>query len=361
MYRVGIDARLALFDSAGIGAYIRNLAAALTELLGKDSVRPLTDFRDETWGRSSVRVIGPAHSLAGDRIFSWQLSAARLDVLHAPDHVLPPRVSAPTVVTVHDLSFVAEPATHDKKSLRYYSRFRGSVERADAVICVSDFTRDELLRETDVDAGKVEVIPSGLPSNFARNVDSSVRRSPKDYGLEGRYALFLGTLGLRKNVVRLIEGFIKAPNSGRLTLALAGRPGNGYDEIREVIDRRRLRDRVRLLGSPATPDLPALMAGAEFLVLTSLYEGFGFPVLEAMACGVACLVSKGPPLADLAGPAGIAVDPLLVDDIAAGVERLIADGDLRRRLAAAGPARAAEYTWDRTAKRTAAVYEKVLR
>lgn len=359
-YRVGLDSRLALFDSAGIGGYIRNLATWIRKVRGPDAVVPLIDFRDSSWTGLRSSVVGPAHSRLGDALFAMQLSATGVDLLHAPDHVLPPRLRTPSILTIHDLSFWVMPETHSPGSRRYYEGCRESLHRADAIICVSEFTRDELFRLSDVDRKKVHVAPSGLAAGFSAIDPLAIEQKRGKYGLAGRYAIFVGTLGLRKNVVRLIEAFSKAEAANEVTLALAGAMGNAGEEVLRTISRAGLEGSVRLLGSPPDDDMAALIAGADFLALVSLYEGFGHPVLEAMACGTPCLISNRRPLTDLAGPAGFPVDPLQVEDIADGIDALLEDGRLRSRLGSAGPGFAARYSWKRAATRTCEIYEKVL-
>ena len=316
-YRVGLDSRLALFDSAGIGGYIRNLAAWVRKVRGPEAVVPLIDFRDSSWTGLQTRVVGPAHSRLGDALFAMQLPAIGMDLLHAPDHVLPRRLRTPSVLTIHDLSFWAMPETHSAGSRRYYERCRESLLRADAIICVSEFTRDELFRLSDVDREKVHVAPSGLAAGVFR---LSIPRPSKGGGVNTASTAVMssssGPWGVGRTVVRLIEAFSKAAAAKDVTLALVGGMGNAGEEVIRTIGGAGLERSVRLLGSPPDDDMAALIAGAEFLALVSLYEGFGHPVLEAMACGTACLISNRRPLTDLAGPAGFPVDPLQVDDIA---------------------------------------------
>ena len=359
-FRVGLDSRLTLFDSAGIGGYIRNLAAWIGKTHGHDAVVPLIDFRDSSWTGPQTSVIGPAHSWLGDVLFTMQLPVIGLDLLHAPDHVLPPSLRTPSVLTIHDLSFWAMPETHSPDSRRYYGGCRESLLRADAIICDSEFTRDELFRLSDVSCHKVHVVPLGLAAGFPPIAPRATKQTRNRYGLNGRYVIFVGTLGRRKNGVRLIEAFSKAAATEDVTLALAGGVGNAGEDVRRAIARTGVGRNVRLLGSPPDDDMPALIAGADFLALVSLYEGFGHPVLEAMACGTPCLISNRRPLTDLAGPAGFPVNPLNVDDIAGGIDALLEDGALRDRLGSAGPAIAARYSWERTANMTYQIYEKVL-
>ena len=359
-YRVGLDSRLALFDSAGIGGYIRNLATWIRKVRGADAIVPLIDFRDSGWTGPTTSVVGPAHSRLGDSMFAMQLPAIGVDLLHAPDHVLPPGLRTPSVLTIHDLSFWAMPETHSPDSRRYYERCRESLLRADTIICVSEFTRDELFRLSDVGHEKVHVAPSGLAAGFSSIDPLAIKQRRSKYGLDGRYAIFVGTLGRRKNIVRLIEAFSKAAAAKDVTLALAGGMGNAGEEILRTIGGAGVERSVRLLGSPPDDDMPALIAGADFLALVSLYEGFGHPVLEAMACATPCLISNRRPLTDLAGPAGFPVDPLQVDDIAGGIDALLGDGGLRGRLGSAGPKLAARYSWKRAATQTCEIYEKVL-
>lgn len=358
MSRIGFDARLALRDQAGIGAYIRHLGRALRAELGEHAFRLLVDFRDSEWVEGATSVVGPAHSRLGDLIFAAGLRTMRFDLLHCPDHVIPPGVRARTVLTIHDVSFWAMPDSHSARSWSYYDACRESVRRADAVICVSDFTLSELRRFTEFDAAKAAVIPSGLAPGFSHVDSQMARQVTRRYGLNGPYALVIGTISPRKNLPRLVEGLVRAPSAAGVTLVIAGRPGEGSDRVVGAV--ASASGRVRFIGSPAQADMPALVSAAEFLAYVSLYEGFGFPVLEAMACGTPCLISAVPPLTDLAGEAAVTVDPTDPEAIAGGIERLLTDSLLRLRLSQAGPPRAAPYTWERAARKTVEVYRGVL-
>ena len=357
--RAALDARLTLYDSAGVGRYIRHLASALAGQLGPGEFKVLADFRDGGWGRDAIGVIGPAHSGLGDRLLSLQLRAMDLDVLHSPDHVLPPAIPCPSVLTVHDVSFLALAADEGGAPDGYYARCRESLERAEAVICDSEFTKCELLRLTGVEAAKLKVIDPGLSPHFGPHAARRSAPVAAKYGLRRPYVLSVGTAGPRKNVGRLVRAFLQTPHARRTTLALAGRGSIEFLEAMELGSERVDAASVTALGAPSQEDMPALIAGAECVALVSLYEGFGMPLLEAMGSGVPCLASNRRPFTDFAQGAAEFVDPSDEADIARGLDRLLSDEGRREMLGAQGLRLARAFTWERAAAATAALYRTV--
>jgi glycosyltransferase involved in cell wall biosynthesis len=357
--RFGLDARLAFFDRGGIGRYIRCLAAALERECAPDDFAAVTDFRDGGWGGQSRGVIGSARSTRLDWLFGLQVAALRLDLLHYPDHVIPRRSPGRSVVTVHDVSFWRLPESHSPASRAYYGRCRDSVRRADAVICVSEFTREELLATTEVNPEKIFTINQGLEPRFApadaRRQDEVRRR----YELQRPYLLCLGAIGRRKNLVRLVEAFADSPVLEGTDLVLAGAAGNAIKEVREAVERRRAGDRVRLIGAIADEDVPAVISAAAALVMPSLYEGFGLPVLEAMGCGTPVVIADRRPLTDVADGAAITVDPEDRGAIRAGLERRVSDSGRRAHDRQLGLERARLFDWDAVGQKTLDVYRRV--
>ena len=357
--RFGLDARLVFHDRGGIGRYIRCLAAALARECAADSFSPIVDFRDGDWSDGARRVIGPARSTRLDWLFGLQTAALGLDLVHYPDHVVPRWGPGGSVVTVHDVSFWRMPETHSAASLAYYERCRESVQRAEAVICVSEFTRDELLAVTDVSPEKVFTVPNGVEARFAPAGAEEMAGVRERYGLERPYVLCVGTIGSRKNLVRLVEAFAGSRELKGMELVLAGGPGDATKAVRKEIADCGVEERVRLLGPVRDEDLPALISAARALAMPSLYEGFGLPVLEAMACGTAVVISDRRPLVDLAAGAAITVEPTEVESIRAGLERGVRDAGLRRVNEQRGLELARSYDWRMVARKTLEIYRQV--
>jgi glycosyltransferase involved in cell wall biosynthesis len=232
-----------------------------------------------------------------------------------------------------------------------------TARRADAVIAVSRHTAEDLARRTRLPAGKIHVVPlaASLPAASA-DLDEVLSRLK----VPSPYVLFVGTLEPRKNVVRLIRGYRRlAARGAPHALVLAGPMGWRHQGLMRELSAE-APGRIVLTGSTGPLDLDALYRGASAFVYPSLYEGFGLPVLEAMARGTPCVVSIASSLPEVAGEAAVPVDPRSVGGLAEAMERVINDGDLAERLRQAGRARAAGFSWEETARRTLEVYKAAL-
>jgi glycosyltransferase involved in cell wall biosynthesis len=289
---------------------------------------------------------------------SWEMARRSPDVLWVPAHVLPLVHPRRSVVTIHDLGYLYHPASYLLRH-RLYLRLSTawSARAATHLITVSAVTKADLVREHGVRPDKVTVVYSGVDTRFQPQVDQVVLTEVRQrYGIPGPYVLYVGTLQPRKNLVRLVEAFSQvAQEDETLRLVLAGRKGWLYDDIFATVARLGLTDRVVFTGYVPDDDVPALMAGARLFVLPSLYEGFGVPVVEAMACGVPVVCANIASLPEVAGDAALLVDPTDVDALAAAIRRALTDDDLRRELIARGLRQAARFSWDRCAAETLAV------
>ena len=272
-----------------------------------------------------------------------------VDVVHDAGYVVPPS-SAPLVATVHDLFFLEYPehyTWHSRAVLR-----RGlALARRDArlVICPSRATIDAC-RAAGVEDERLRLVPWGVRTREVG--EPAAEGTRRRYGLERPYMLFCGTVEPRKNLPRVLEAFRRLDRS-EVELVLAG-PRGWREDLGEGA--AALAGRVRSLGFVPPDDLDALYQGAAALVYPSLGEGFGLPVLEAMARGVPVVTSKGTATEEVAGEAAVLVDPLDVDAIADGIERVLGDATLAASLGAAARVRAAGFTWERTAELVARVY-----
>jgi glycosyltransferase involved in cell wall biosynthesis len=271
-----------------------------------------------------------------------------------------PRLPCPAVVTVHDISYARAPELFSRRDRALLRLVRGSVRRAARVIAVSEFTRSDLCDLYRLDPEHVVAIPNGVSAHF-RPLPAAGARVRERFGLDGPYVLCVGALQPRKNVPRAVEAFARlGPAAQDCALVVAGGDRRGRAEVLDTVQRVRLNGRVHLLGHVDEDDLPALYSGARALVFPSLYEGFGLPALEAMACGTPVVASRTTGLAEAVGDAGLTVDPRSADDLAEALARALTDDALRERLIAAGKARAAAFSWARTARSTADVYREAL-
>lgn len=372
---IGFDATAAARQSAGIGRYTRELMHALAQ-------------RDDPY-RYSVYYCGGGEMYGwlpalnerfrvkrlplSDRVMNalWhrarfplpiQLITGRLDLYHSPDFTLPPAPRTPTVLTVHDLAFLTVPE-HAYPTLRQYlSRVvPRSIARAGHVIAVSECTRQDLMRLLDVPPEKMTVIHEGVDGRFSPGesaVDSSSKLAAM--GVRRPYILSVGTLEPRKNYARLFEAYSLARKGGvKHALVIAGRPGWLYQPALQRMRELGLDPYVRMV-QPSDDQLLALYRGADLYVAASLFEGFGIPPLEAMACGAPVACSNTSSLPEVVGDAAVMFDPYSVDEMAGAIERILTDAGLAARLRVAGPVRAANFSWTKAAAETVAVYGKVL-
>ena len=274
-----------------------------------------------------------------------------VDVIHATTMAMPPR-SVPIVMTVHDLAFLHEPGHFTARGMRFFKQgLELALAEADLVVCPSKATRDDCL-EAGFDEARLRVIPLG--AELRRATDQEVAEVRRKHKLEQPYVLWTGTIEPRKNLPRLLEAF-RSLDTDRV-LALAG--PKGWNEDLEKLAAG-LEGRVQALGFVPHADLGPLYAGADLFCFPSLLEGFGFPVLEAMAQGTPVVTSKGTSTEEIAGDTGVLVDPQDSASIAAGMGSLLEDAALGKKLAEAGAARAAGFTWSRTAEGLAEAYREV--
>jgi glycosyltransferase involved in cell wall biosynthesis len=327
--RVGIDVSPLALTRAGTARHIQSLLDAIEH---ED-----VELRRYSFG-------GRSRALVPARDVGWYLAALptrarrdRVAVLHCPTQRAPVRSQVPLVVTFHDLAVLRHPETFNRWT-RTYSRLALSrvVRAARRLIAVSEFTRRELLELLDVPEEKVRVVPNAVGPPFAADGDAAA----------GNYVLAVSTLEPRKNLPRLVEAFQRAHLNG-CRLLVAGARGWGGVQVDG--------DAVSWLGEVGDEELARLYRGARCVAYVSLYEGFGLPVLEAMACGAPVVAARTGAAEEVAGEAAVLVDPLDPDAIAAGLAEAL---DRREELRAQGLERARAFSWADAARATVEVYRE---
>jgi glycosyltransferase involved in cell wall biosynthesis len=368
---VGVNAHLLSlaegYRSAGINWYIYNLLNHLSEV---DSAIDYSVFLSE-----KRYVAGPGIRLRISRLPThrpplrilweqlaqpWAMRDAGVDLIHEPAFVGPQTSNRPYVVTVHDLSFLLYP--HGFRALnRTYLRIftQLSVRRAQRVIAVSESTKRDLVQCYGIPPGKVDVIYNGKDAAFRQLPAGEVAGFQAEQGLPERFILFVGTLEPRKNVARLIEAYARL-SSDRPPLMLIGGRGWLYDDVFARVEALNLSDEVHFVGYVPAEDLPRWYNAASLFVYPSLYEGFGLPPLEAMACGTPVVTSTASSLPEVVGDAGLLVDPTDTEELASAMGLVLADAGLREEMRGAGLARARDYSWRRTAQHTVSSYRQAL-
>jgi glycosyltransferase involved in cell wall biosynthesis len=290
---------------------------------------------------------------------SQKLKSINADVLHCPAFVAPFNCPVPVVISFHDRSFFALP--EDKLSgilLRMLTSV--AMRRAAGVITVSRSVHDDVVDYYHLQSDRVCVIHHGVsPTYSAMGTTFSPAELRSRFGIHEPFALFVGALSRRKNLIRVLEALSILRQQGQcmdLQLVLAGPSGNDGAHLKRTVDELQLMEQVRILGWVRDEDLPALYRAAEIFVFPSLYEGFGLPILEAMASGTPVLTSATTSPPEIAGDAAVLVDPRDTRAIAQGIARLHEDSALRDRLRSLGIARAATFTWESSASKTVDAY-----
>ena len=368
-----LDISAAVHRRAGLGRYAESLARALV------AARPnrYALFYNQERGVEPLAGLEhlPARTVALGykpwRMLIWlgQLARVGLDrflpnaeLYHATEHLLLPLRAAPTVLTVHDLIFRRFPA-HHKPLNRWYLNLTLPLycRRANHIIAVSECTRRDLIAAYHLPPQKITVIDEAAAPRFRLQPPDTVAAVRARYRLPDRYLIFVSTIEPRKNLARLLAAFETLRAEGLTdSLVIVGRRGWLYDDFFARLERSPARDAVIFPGYVPDADLPPLYAGAQACVFPSLYEGFGLPVLEAMACGTPVVTSSTSSLPEVGGDAALYFDPADVEQITETTRRLLRDPALREEMRARGLEQAARFSWARAAKETQAVYDAVL-
>ncbi len=284
-----------------------------------------------------------------------------IDVFHGLFSRLPFVLPVPSVITVHDLSGYKMPWLHKRKTHFTNLMYPLYVKKASRIIAVSEFTAKELASCFPETSSKTTVVHEAAPPEYSEiTKESELNRVREKYNLPGRFFLFLGTLEPRKNLPGLLDAFLQAADSVPHSLVISGAVGWKTKELFNELKMSGIEDRIKLTGFVDREDIPALMSLAEVFVYPSFYEGFGLPVVEAMACGTPVITSNISSLPEVASDAALLVDPLSTDSICNAIKTLAHDEGRRLLLREKGLKRAGEFSWEKTARETLQVYRQAI-
>ncbi len=352
-------------NRSGTGRYVTELASRLARREGDIECIVIWP-KHETPPEGPNVVLRDCHS-AHVRLYydQWgivsDVKKLQADLVHYPANVGSLGPLGPTVLTVHDLSFFRNPAWFSfERALYYRQALRRSLRYTKRFIAVSRATADDLHRILSVPLSRIDVVHEGIDPSFTPASADAVAEIRTAYRLPERYFLFVGTLEPRKNVVRLVEAWTRIADTTGVDLVIAGRKGWKYRPLMEAAAASPHASRIHFLEFVSQHDLPALMSGCEALVWPSLWEGFGFPPLEAMACGAPVVTSNVSSLPEIVGDAALTVDPTDVGALAEAMRVIVSDTSLRARLWTLGRERAGQFTWERAAEQTVASYRAAL-
>jgi glycosyltransferase involved in cell wall biosynthesis len=375
--RIGIDYTAAVRQGAGVGRFVRNLVAALID---RDHDNAYTLFYPRPDRGGPPLKLPQAANVAGRSLYLSERALNALwyklglpipieavgvhaDLFHFLDFVIPPIRHGSVVLTIHDLSYLLVPECADAGLRAHLERVVPiAVHGADFITADSGNTLNELVTLLDVSPDRVAVVYGGVDENFRPVTDEvQLETARLKYGLFFPFILYVGTIEPRKNLGRLLQAYtaLRLNHRARHRLVVAGGLGWLYQDVLREIDELAAEHEVVFLGRVPDADLPVLYSLADLFVFPSLYEGFGLPPLEAMACGRPVLCSNTSSLPEVVGDAGVLVSPFDIDGLADAMADLLGDPDRRAALGRRGIERAREFTWAKSAERLLDVYRRV--
>jgi glycosyltransferase involved in cell wall biosynthesis len=370
---IGLDALPLTSPKTGVGHYTLELARALAELLPSAEFELLYPSTYTSLARNElpanlkikripVTTIGRRWWAVG---LPWYIRQSKLQLFHGTNYEVPLWRQCPSVLTVHDLSQLLHPATHERGAVaRSRRRLPLMVRTADAIIAPTKSVRREICEQFEVAGENVFAVPEAARSSFRPIQFEETEAVRRRLGVGDEFLLAVGTIEPRKNLSALVDAFEEVTRmrpEKDLQLVVAGGAGWLSDSIFQRIGQSSARARIVLTDYLEDDDLRVLYSSCRALVYPSIYEGFGLPPLEGMACGAPVIASNIPALGEVLGQAALFFDPLRSDDLAQKILQLVNDEGMQRGLSLAGQARAAEFSWRSTAEQTLEVYRTVLK
>ncbi|MFZ0544294.1 MAG: glycosyltransferase family 1 protein [Candidatus Promineifilaceae bacterium] len=367
---VGVDATPLLGERSGVGNYTARLLAAQLEREPEReyllySNRPLENLEPGLERAKEIQGYLPqSRWLWLQVVLPRIIRKTRPDICHFTNALAPLWLNTPYVLSIYDATLFLYSRYHPRSRLLAIRLMLPlAARRASAVITISESARKDLLRILKIPSEKIHVVYGAAPKHFARVTNTAEQaRIRQKYSLPDEYLLYVGTLEPRKNLSRLVRAFHRLKKQGKPhKLVLVGPWGWSMNGFRQQIEQLGLTDSVQMLGYIPDEDLPGVYSLATVFAFPSLYEGFGLPPLEAMACGTPVLSSKNSSLAEICGDAAYLVDPLDEESLVEGLQCVLEDKALREKLGECGQQRASEFSWERAARETSAVYDLVLK
>jgi len=368
-FKIGIDARK--LTDFGIGTYIGQLLRGLAEIDQQNDYVVFTGMKhkhellDLPPNFLILPERSPVYSVRELFVLSWRIFRLKLDLYHATHYVLPGIVPCRAVVTIHDIIHLLYPEFLPNPLAFVYAQtmIKRSLVRGDRIIADSQNTKTDLMNYFDVRGRKIRVVYPGVSGNFRRQISEDDRKSAlKKLGVDRKYLLFVGNPKPHKNLDNVVKAYARALEIGDFEadlVCVGDREGAAF-KIRQRAEQLGVGGRIRLLGYVDEEVLPAIYQGALGFIYPTLYEGFGLPVVEAMASGVPVITSGTSALKEVAEGYADLVDPLDVEALAKSIHRLVNDDEHRLSLAKLGLKRSADFDWTRTAEQTLKVYMSAL-
>lgn len=366
--RIGIDARMLRYS--GIGKYIQNLIENLAKidrknqyiLFCKEADLRICKIKQENFNFRVVKT--PLFSLREQLSLPTMIKKNRLDIFHTPHFNIPLFSPVKKMVTIHDLIPLIFPGARSSWLSRTYYRFMNSqvVKKAGKIIAVSKNTERDLLKFFKVPEGKIEVIYEAVSGRFKPVNDvKSLEEIKKKFNITKRFLLYVGLKELHKNLVSLIKilEILKKKMGLDIQLVIVGKRDPRFTQAEETAKELDLEGDVLFLGEVSDEDVVLLYNAAQIFLFPSLYEGFGLPPLEAMACGTPVISSNTSSLPEVLGDAAILINPRDIDEWAKKIRKVLTDEDLRKKLKQKGLGRVKQFSWEKAARDTLRVYESL--
>jgi glycosyltransferase involved in cell wall biosynthesis len=370
--RIGIDATALPSQPVGAGNYIIQFIRSLADLEPPENLIVIAQPRGQTLiDQPGIRVDwlivperSPAARLVWEQVELFRLARKlNLNLLHSLHYTRPFWLPCASVVTFHDLTFMIAPHLHTRSKRWFFPvAMRMSARRADALTAVSENTRQDAIRLLGVPPEKITTTPLGVDSSFQVIQDQLLLSQVREkYHLPEKFILYVGHVEPRKNLPLLVRAYRALIDQGATPpLIIAGGFGWGYEQVLKEIEALGLQEHIRFLGYVPQSDLPVIYNLASLFVYPTLYEGFGLPALEAMACGVPVVTTEVASLPEVVGDAAVLVPPGDQQALVTAMKEVLSDPGLRLELSRRGPTRASRFTWKRTAQLTLQVYRQTL-
>lgn len=356
---------------AGVGNYVVSLVQELSKIDDENEYTIFVNRDNEQFFKTNNKhfqiIILPDYTRKKLLRIVWEqfrlpklLKKMNIDLLHSPGFVAPLKMSAKSVVTVHDMTFFSHPECHTRfKRLYFQNMIPKSIASADAVIADSENTTQEICKYLHTPKEKITTVHLGVGEHFKQiNRRKAKEYLKTKYHINNRFILFVGTIEPRKNVQTLVDAFLQIKDP-KLKLVIVGNKGWNVAELFKVITESPIKEQIILPGYVTDEDLVKFYNAAEVFVYPSLYEGFGIPIIEAMACGCPVITSNVSSMPEVAGTAALLVDPNNANEIKNAVQKILKNKELRELLIKDGIKQAKKFSWKKTAQATLAVYKKV--